>query len=221
MITVALRSMLPPGVGIAARSIADGQPPLWPGEEVAVRHAIPARRQEFAAGRAVARAAMQDAGLEPAALPAGPDRAPRWPTGVAGSISHAAGVAAGLAGRSAVWAGIGLDIEKAAPLDADLAAIIRASGDCDGSELGADLSATLAFSAKEAAFKAQFPLTGLWLDHREVGVTLTPTSFTVVVRDVPLIGRWMRADGMFLSILLAGPEQARQLGSLDVDVVAR
>ncbi len=213
--------MLPLGVGVAARSIADGQPPLWPGEQVAVRRAVPARRQEFAAGRAAARAAMQDAGVDPAALPAGTDRAPRWPAGVAGSISHAAGLAAALAARSAVWAGIGLDIEKAAPFNADLAAIIRAPGDRDDSGLGADLSATLAFSAKEAAFKAQFPLTGLWLDHRDVDITLTPTSFTVVVRDVPLVGRWMRTDGMFLSILLAGPEQAGQLGSLDVDVVAR
>ncbi|QDA36652.1 4-phosphopantetheinyl transferase (plasmid) [Paracoccus liaowanqingii] len=221
MTPAALHALLPQGVGAALRRVEAPAPPLWAGETKAVARAIPARQQEFAAGRAAARDALQQAGLAPCSLPIGPDRAPIWPEGAVGSISHAGGWAAAVAARSDVWAGIGLDLEIVAPMPGDMAALVRAQGDDDGGLLPPALTATLVFSLKEAAFKAQFPLTGLWLEPRDVPLTLTPDRFHLQVGGVALSGRWARAGAMFVSVLLVGAEQGRQLGRLGVDVMAR
>src|SRR6266851_1633075 len=86
-----IADILPAGA-VAAESFG---PPryrkLLPAEAAAIATANPARRTEFAAGRAVARAAL--AGLDVPAGPILPGRAgePRWPDGVVGSITHCAG----------------------------------------------------------------------------------------------------------------------------------
>lgn len=221
MTPAALHALLPGSVGVALRRIDTPAPPLWPGEGDAIARAIPARQQEFAAGRTAARAALQQAGLAPCSLPMGPDRAPLWPATAVGSISHAGGWAAAVAARSDLWAGLGLDLEPAAPMPEEMAALIRAPGDDDAGLLPPALSATLLFSLKEAAFKAQFPLTGLWLEPREVPLRLMPGRFFLSVRGVALSGRWARVGEMFASVLLVGPEQGRQLARLGMDVVAR
>ncbi|TJZ91994.1 4'-phosphopantetheinyl transferase [Paracoccus gahaiensis] len=221
MIPAALHALLPDSVGAALRRIDAPAPPLWPGEAEGMARAIPARLQEFAAGRAAARDALQQAGLAPCSLPTGLDRAPLWPEGAVGSISHAGGWAAAVAARRDAWTGIGLDLEIAAPMPEDMAALVRAPGDDDGGLLPPALSATLVFSLKEAAFKAQFPLTGLWLEPRDVPLTLTPERFHLRVGGVALSGRWARAGAMFASVLLVGAEQGRQLGRLGMDVMAR
>lgn len=206
-----IQTMLPEGIGLALRDIAAPCEPLWPPEDRAVVRAVPARQREFAAGRAAARAAMIAAGLPPAALPAGPDRAPRWPEGVAGSISHAGMLAGAIAAPGQHVPAMGLDLERALPLPADLADLVLTPGDGGGSGLDGPLSAMLLFSAKEAAFKAQFPLTGLWTDYREVAVRLTPTGFSLSVLGTPLQGRWCRAQGMFACVLTITPAQRQQI----------
>ncbi|EBA06348.1 4'-phosphopantetheinyl transferase superfamily protein [Sagittula stellata] len=121
-------------------------------EAASVARAVPARRQEFAAGRLAARRAL--AGLRPddrpTDLPAGPDRLPLWPAGLTGSISHAAGLAVAAVARSPVRLGIDLEADK--PLDPDLVPEI-----CLPSEYGTP--AVRVFSAKEAVFKAEYPHT--------------------------------------------------------------
>lgn len=73
------------------------------------------RRSEFLAGRAHARAALTELGVNDLELPAGPDRAPLWPDGVTGSITHASkhecSYVAAAVGRSEVLSGIGIDVE--------------------------------------------------------------------------------------------------------------
>lgn len=206
---------------MALRRLEDPAPPLWPEEQPAMARAVPARRQEFAAGRAAARAAMAQIGWAGQGLPVGPDRAPVWPGGLVGSISHAGPWAGAIVARQADWAGLGLDLEPATPMPADLAPMVRAPGDDDAGLLPAPMAAKLIFSVKEAAFKAQFPLTGLWLDHRDVAVRLRPGSFALTIGPVALSGRWDQAGGMFVSVLLVDAEQGRQLGGLGMDVVTR
>lgn len=94
----------------------------------------------------------------------------------------------------------------------DLARHVAAPGDApEGADLPLALAAKLLFSAKEAAFKAQFPLTGLWLDYRDVAMTLTARGFLLRVRGVPLAGRWMLEDGLFLCCIAVPPDAARRL----------
>lgn len=214
MIAEDLRALLPEGIGMALLPLAAPPPPLWPGEAEAVARAVPARQREFAAGRAAARAALRDAALPEAPLPKGPARAPLWPQGICGSISHTGRIAGALAARCAEVPALGLDLEDSVPLDPQIADLVRAPGDDDGGVLPPPLAAKLIFSAKEAAFKAQFPLTGLWLDYRDIAVTLCPQQFRLTLCGMPLAGRWTESCGLFLSVLALTPAEGRRLSRL-------
>jgi 4'-phosphopantetheinyl transferase EntD len=71
--------------------LADSVPPCHPREAEQVAAAVFRRRQEYAAGRYCARRALSGLGIEGFILLNGPDRAPIWPTGVAGAITHTGG----------------------------------------------------------------------------------------------------------------------------------
>lgn len=128
--------------------------------------AVAKRRAEYLAGRVCARAALRRApGLD--AVPGtGDDRAPRWPAGAVGAITHSHGEAAALTGDARQWRGLGLDRERwlaparAARLRDEL--LTPAERDTLTGLSGQDLArrVTLTFSVKESLFKALYPLTG-------------------------------------------------------------
>ncbi|MFN3643026.1 MAG: 4'-phosphopantetheinyl transferase [Gemmobacter sp.] len=172
--------MLPPAVTVGSAAVGAAAP--WPEETAALPRAVPRRIAEFAAGRAAARDALAGLGLPPVVLPRGADRLPVWPDGIRGSISHCATLAIAAATRADLWPG--LDVEPDAALPADLIPVIATPA-----EIGAGLTCHAArrlFSAKEAAFKAQFPATRVWLDFQDLAVTFQPDgSFTArLVRAV-------------------------------------
>lgn len=168
-------------VAVAVLPIAEPHPALLPDEVPAVARAVDTRRAEFTAGRAAARLAMQRLGLSPQAVPAAPDRSPVWPAGLTGSISHAAGVCAAVLSRDAS-APLGLDIEEAAALDPDLWPLVLTPAELtrlDTMPITArGTAAKRIFGIKEAAYKAQFPLTGAVIGFQALEVTLDPASQT-------------------------------------------
>lgn len=152
---------------------------LHPAEAACVGRAVAKRRREFTAGRLCARAALAQLGVRGFPLLVGPSRVPLWPPGFVGSISHCQGFcAAAVAPRDAVI-GLGLDVERAEPLESELRARI-----CTASELesfarlaapaGAPDPGKLVFSAKEAFYKCYFPLAGAFLGFHDVEVELEP-----------------------------------------------
>ncbi len=179
-LTEALRGLLGPGVGVAATDPTAAAGALYPGEDAAVTRAVPRRRLEFAAGRQAARLAMADIGLPPAPVPQGPDRAPVWPEGLVGSIAHCSTACiAAVAPRTHLRA-IGIDIEDATPLEAELEGTI-----CTRSERAwldrqpardRALLAKLIFSAKEAVYKARYPLTGEMIGFDAVEITASTST---------------------------------------------
>lgn len=182
----ALAGLFPPGTAVAALVIADNRAPPYPAEATAVATAIPRRQAEFAAGRAAARAALCALGHAPVAIPAGSQRQPLWPPGIGGSIAHAAGLAVAALRRGGP---LGIDIETDAALEPDLWPLI-----CTPAETAAlpdrDRGAYVrqVFSAKEAVFKAQFPVTGAMLGFDAVTVRLTGAGF---------VARFTRRTGSF------------------------
>ncbi len=155
----ALRDMLGPDIGIGITDPADAIDDLWEVENPAMARAIPKRRSEFAAGRRAARAGMASLGLPQAAIPQGPDRAPVWPAGLAGSIAHCETLC--IAAVSQTHRSIGIDIEPATPLADDLIPIICADAEQAWlPQTGRGRVAKQIFSAKEAVYKAQYPLIG-------------------------------------------------------------
>ena len=127
----------------------------------AVARSVPKRRAEYLAGRRAAIAALAELGADPADLAIGPLRAPAWPTGFTGSITHAAGIAAAVAVPDAAVRGVGIDIEHVVAegaFDAIVQAVVDAAERKALGELarrfGEPMALTIAFSAKESFYKA-------------------------------------------------------------------
>jgi 4'-phosphopantetheinyl transferase EntD len=148
---------------------------LLPGEEAAIVHAVEKRRREFIAGRTCARQAMAALGEPPAPILQGEDRAPIWPPGLVGCITHTDSRCAVAVARVADgFRSLGLDIESATPIKPELLRIIclpeeRAYLDSQpAGERG--LLGKLIFSAKECAYKCQYPLSRTFLDFHAMRV---------------------------------------------------
>jgi 4'-phosphopantetheinyl transferase EntD len=156
---------------------------LLPEERQYVARAMSKRVQEFAAGRVCARAALVQLGYAAVALPMGDDRAPQWPAGATGSITHTDGFCAAVAATTARIRALGLDVEPAASVKPELWHRI-----CGPDELAivqsqdartAIETATLIFSAKEAFYKCQHTLTGQWLGFSDISITIETNGFIV------------------------------------------
>jgi len=192
----AVGAVLPAGVTLGVGR----DEPLWTGEAL---DAVPARRAEFARGRSAARAALTALGQPAASIPMRPDRAPRWPEGATGSISHCAGACLAIAGLSRDYAGLGLDIEPVRPIERALWPILMRP---EERAAGADPLAT--FVAKEAAYKAQYPVSATLFDFHTLSVTWDDgrfaARFTAPVGPFAtghaLLGRMIRACGFTVAI---------------------
>ena len=129
-LAAAVRDLFGPGVAVAA---ADPRAPatgLLPEETAPTGRMIEKRHREFAAGRRAARAAMTGLGLPAVAIPMGPDRAPVWPEGVTGSISHTDTHCLAAVARTGEVRALGLDLEPDMALEPALWPDI-----CTGAEL--------------------------------------------------------------------------------------
>jgi 4'-phosphopantetheinyl transferase EntD len=188
-----IETLFPPDVVTVRATDEMYDAPLFPEEEAAVVRAVEKRRREYAAGRDAARAALAKLGLPPAPIVASDDRAPEWPRGVVGSISHTKGCCAVAVARADAYAGVGLDLEGADPLKPDLQRMI-----CTPDELsriaklpaGADWSKVI-FSAKEAFYKCYYPVARVFLGFHDVELEIDPAAlrFTaaIVNRDKPAL----------------------------------
>ncbi|MCH7231990.1 4'-phosphopantetheinyl transferase superfamily protein [Glycomyces sp. L485] len=133
-------------------------------EHQAVAGAVASRRREFTTTRALARAALARAGGPAVAVPVGADRAPVWPPGWVGSLTHCEGLRAAAVARAREVAAVGIDAEPLTVLGASVtAAVLDPEERRVAARLGPHGPVT-AFSAKESLFKAWHPATRIWLD---------------------------------------------------------
>lgn len=121
------------------------------------------RQAEYLAGRLCAREALRRV-TGTAAVPAcGEDRAPQWPAGALGSITHGSGWAGAVVGNSADWRGLGLDIEQIMPASRAERLVGEILTPAELFRLEALPSEqraqriSLTFSLKESLFKALYP----------------------------------------------------------------
>lgn len=212
-----LRTLLPTTVQVAAADPCAPVPPLPGVEAAAVAGAVERRRREFAAGRSAARAALVALGQPPFPIPMAADRAPVWPGGIAGSITHSAGACVAAVAEARLHRSVAVDLEPDAELDAALIDTVLTPAERAALEGRPDrlALALVIFSAKECVYKAQYPLTGLLLDFQQVEVTLDLLSggfVGVLSEDVPLApadrvmaGRWLRGAGLIATAIALGP----------------
>jgi 4'-phosphopantetheinyl transferase EntD len=132
------------------------------------------------------------------------DRAPIWPRGVVGSITHTGDFAAAAVAWAADIAGLGIDseqiIDPAAARDiadvcmVDEATLFKAAHGRSFCEF-----CTFVFSAKEAVYKCLFPLTRKFLEFSDVRITSFDWNrkyftWTTVSEHIGM-GRLSHADG--------------------------
>jgi 4'-phosphopantetheinyl transferase EntD len=175
VISPRLGSLFPAGaVAVEMRAVGDAAA-LLPAEAACMGRAVPIRVQEFAAGRCCARRALAEFGIVDFAVRAAADRQPIWPGSMVGSITHTNGLGAAVVAPKSLIAAIGMDCEVVGKVSGDIWPTICGVEEAAwvGSLADAAQSAAVAllFSAKEAFYKCQYPLTGEWLDFHDLRIT--------------------------------------------------
>lgn len=172
-----LDAVLPPGstgeLGVA--ELYDDPPELCalPDEEPLIAKSVAKRRNEFVTVRHCARLALDQLGQPPVPILKGEKGNPRWPDGIVGSLTHTAGFRGAVVGRRPAVRSVGIDAE---PHD------VLPSGVLDAVSLPEERTELKAlpvqlhwdrilFCAKEATYKAWFPLTGRWLGFEDAHIT--------------------------------------------------
>jgi enterobactin synthetase component D len=152
-------------------------PALHPVEETYLGpNAAQRRRFFFALGRAAARDALAELGVAGVAVGRGTAGEPVWPRGIVGAITHTGDLAIAIVGRQSDYAGLGVDLEQLSPgLSARAARLVCTPaemawvGAADGTGRG-----TMLFSAKEAVFKALYPIERIWLGFGDAELAWLP-----------------------------------------------
>ncbi len=205
-----IAELVSPCVTTAATRV-DLDTELFEEELRALGQAVDARRREFTTGRACSRRALARLGMPATAIASGARGEPLWPPGVVGSITHCDRYRACAVAHAADVRSVGIDAEIDAPLPPGVLAAIAGAGErralaAHGPGASWD---RLLFSAKEAVFKAWYPLTGrgLAFDDVEVRIDRRHRVFTARLlgdrivpggTDVPaqLSGRWGARGGI-------------------------
>jgi 4'-phosphopantetheinyl transferase EntD len=209
-----IQSLFPQGA-VANTSRELGTPELLFASELEqVTRACSKRLREFATGRWCARQSLAALGCGPMIeLLIGTGGCPVWPATAVGCISHTDGFFASVAGNRDRFVGLGLDVERTASVTPELWPQI-----CTTLEMAwlaslpahaQQLAAALIFSAKEAWYKLQYPLTGEWLDFQDLQLTPIPlladggsfelTTLHATNRAWRPHGRYAFIDGLVLT----------------------
>ncbi|MFE3327075.1 4'-phosphopantetheinyl transferase [Streptomyces sp. NPDC059176] len=160
----------------------DDSATLYPEEAELVAHAVDRRREEFTTVRACARRALAALGLPPTPVLPGVRNAPRWPAGVVGSMTHCEGYRAAALARATDLSTIGIDAEPDLPLPEGVLESIALPGELAwvhaGGAAGRPCRDRLLFSAKEAVYKAWYPLLGTELDFDDADISFREDGAT-------------------------------------------
>jgi 4'-phosphopantetheinyl transferase EntD len=134
------------------------------------------RRLEYVCGRLCARRGLIDLGTSHLRIAVAPSRAPIWPIGVVGSISHTDTFAAAAVASRGRLRSLGIDSERIVTRDVAAVILSECLREAEKAYLseadpnGVETICTLLFSAKETVFKALCPLTGSVLDLQDIEI---------------------------------------------------
>ncbi len=155
------------GLTVLVGGISDYQDGLFPDEEKLIEKAVESRRREFATARVLARSAMSELGHAPGPILRGSQREPLWPQGTVGSLTHADACAAACVARQEAVKSVGIDIELADRVGEHLHGKLFRPPERQWLSTREAKYAGLLFSAKEAVYKATFPLVGKFIGFHE------------------------------------------------------
>ena len=144
-----------------------------PEEEPLIAKSVVKRRNEFITVRHCARIALGELGVPPVPILKGDKGEPCWPDGVVGSLTHCTGYRGAVVGRSIAVRSVGIDAE---PHDVLPQGVLDSISLPEERSEMQNLSAGLhwdriLFCAKEATYKAWFPLTKIWMGFEYAHIT--------------------------------------------------
>jgi 4'-phosphopantetheinyl transferase EntD len=207
---------------LAAAEMYTDPPDLMPlpEEEPLIARSVAKRRNEFVTVRYCARQALDELGVPPVPILKGEKGEPCWPHGVVGSLTHCEGYRGAVVGRLATVRSVGIDAEPHDVLPKGVLEAISLPAERD--ELAAFPAGLhwdrILFCAKEATYKAWFPVTRRWLGfedaHIVFGVDDSGTAGHFESRVLidaaalsgpplsALRGRWSVRDGLVLTAIV-------------------
>ena len=231
-----IRDILPPDVvtvtdaelGMDDSAVLDA---LHPVEAEQIAGAVERRRIEFASARACAREAMTRLGVPVGPVVRGGKGMPVWPPGVVGTLTHTDGLRAAALAPTGRVRSLGVDVEVHGALtDGVLDAVSLPEEAAWVRAARRDMPSVhwdrLLFTAKEATYKAWFPLTRRWLGFSDALITLVPDGIdddevvTGALRSQIMVdthavdggadlvefhGRWVVRDGYVASAIVLRP----------------
>lgn len=210
-----LHDLLPDDVALCAVGPDEPPDPLHPSEADVVARAVPVRVKEFTLGRTCARRALARFGHAEAPIPRGTHGAPIWPDGMAGSITHTRAFFAAAVASRAQYRSLGIDAEEIGRVAPELwPTLFQPDERARLQRLPPDqreLESTLRFSAREAFYKAQSPVSGAWVDFLDVALETGDGWFEVEVlspiagfcaRGARYRGRWTIHETAVVSAML-------------------
>lgn len=217
-ISAAAQALFPAEVAVAVLDPRLAQGNLIGDEPQIIARAKPGRVREFTAGRVAARLAMLAMGAPARPVLSRDNRAPIWPAGIVGSISHAPACCISVIAAARNIASLGVDVEPWEPLPVDLHRTICTKGELDWLNCQhpaqRDYFAKLIFSAKECAYKSQFPLSGQILNYDAIKISLNLNRVRFSARftqSIPpfqvgdrLSGRFAITEGLILTGMAIG-----------------
>lgn len=126
---------------------------------------VPGRRREFLAARTIARHALHQLCAPSTPILSGPGGEPLWSGNVVGSLSHTWSHVGALVARKDRYLSVGLDLDDDRAIDEAAAADLFFPEETElllrsGTAPRNAIARRLLFSAKEAVYKCQYPLTG-------------------------------------------------------------
>ena len=171
---------------IAAPPVFIGQSDIRAGDEHALRPeealafaaAVESVRRQSGTARLIARSLMRLMGEPAATILRSASGAPVWPSGIVGSLAHDDTAAVAAIGFAGDVAAIGIDIEPDDPLPTELIAVVATATERRRYS-PAILASRRLFVAKEAVFKATFPMDATFLDFHDIEVDLDANVATV------------------------------------------
>ena len=218
-----LAGVLPGSLGALAAAELYTDPkelaPL-PEEEPLIARSVAKRRNEFITVRYCARQALVDLGVEPVPILKGDKGEPRWPDGIVGSLTHCEGFRGAAVGRREFVRSVGIDAEPHDVLPhgvLDAISLPVERRELQDMPTGVHWDRVL-FCAKEATYKAWFPLTHRWLGFEDAHIvfdvdgTGQAGTFTSQILIDPaaesgppltsLAGRWSVRNGIALTAIV-------------------
>ncbi|AUG55735.1 4'-phosphopantetheinyl transferase family protein [Thalassospira marina] len=163
--------------------------------------AVPKRKNEFLAGRLCCARALCDLGCNEISVPMGQYREPIWPQGIVGAISHDADIACAIVAKQSDYRGIGIDMEKMICQDNARRLFSQIATDTEQilllSRFSQRVACTVLFSAKEAVYKALFPVVDRFIDFKEarcVALERNLLSFVFTAEDLQSLTHYLQVS---------------------------